>query len=73
MLNKEIIGKRIRLLGKMLNPGSVWMPEENLPVGLEGTIEGFSIHNTKFDQIWVRWDNGSSLGVFPSSDDYEIF
>jgi hypothetical protein len=67
------IGKRIRLLDKMVNKDSTWMPEEDLPVGLEGTIEHVSLSGSEqYQQIWVRWDNGRSLGVLPHTDKYLI-
>jgi hypothetical protein len=65
-------GKRIRLLGEMINNDSSWMPKEDLPVGLEGTITYVSINGSKLDQIGVDWDNGRSLGILPYNDKYEI-
>jgi hypothetical protein len=69
-----IIGKRIRLLSTMKNESYSTIPEEDIPVGTEGTIVHVSIHGSKhYDQIGVNWDNGRSLNVFPYSDHYEIF
>jgi hypothetical protein len=68
-----LVGKRIKLLKTMTNDDSIWMPEEDLPVGLEGTITHVSIHGSKkFDQISVKWDNGRILGILPYKDDYQI-
>lgn len=67
------VGKRIRLTGKMINQDSTWMPEEDLPIGTEGTIIYINMHgDKKFDQISVKWDNGRSLGILPYKDNYLI-
>lgn len=67
------VGKRIRLLGVMKNINSTWLPEEDIPVGTEGTITWVEIHGSKrFDQITVAWDNGSTLGLFPYQDEYKV-
>lgn len=66
------VGKRIRLLGKMTNSDSEWIAEEDLPVGIEGTIEHTNLVG-QYKQIWVRWDNGRTLGILPDVDNYEIF
>jgi hypothetical protein len=69
-----VIGKRIRLLSPLTNSDSSQIPVEKIPVGTEGTIVHVSIHgNQRYDQIGVNWDNGSSLNIFPHTDDYEIF
>lgn len=69
-----VAGKRIRLLSVMKNENSSWLPEEDIPVGTEGTIVHVSIHGSKhYDQIGVNWDSGRSLNIFPYSDHYEIF
>ena len=66
-------GKRIKLLDKMINHDSKWIPEEDLPVGSEGTIIGCNITGNRFtDQIWVNWDNGRKLSVLPYIDKYEV-
>jgi hypothetical protein len=67
------VGKRIRLLDEMNNPNSSWMPKEDLPVGLEGTITYVSIHGSHLDQIGVNWDNGRVLGILPYKDNYEVY
>lgn len=67
------VGKRIRLLDKMLNEDSIWIPEEDLPIGLEGTINYVNIRGDKhLDQIDVKWDNGRRLSILPYKDKYEI-
>jgi len=67
------IGKRIRLLSEMTNDDSAWLPKEDLPVGLEGTINYVNINGNEItDQIGVKWDNGRSLGILPYKDNYEI-
>lgn len=67
------VGKRIKLLGTMLNPDSNWMPMEDIPVGAEGTISFVSIHNSDYDLIGVHWDCGRTLSILPYKDHYEIF
>lgn len=68
------VGKRIKLLGTMLNPDSNWMPVEDIPIGTEGTIVFVNIHgDRRYDQIGVVWDNDRSLCIFPYKDHYEIF
>jgi len=67
------IGKRIRLLSEMTNDDSVWLKKEDLPVGLEGTINYVNINGNEItDQIGVKWDNGRSLGILPYKDNYKI-
>lgn len=67
------IGKRIKLISKMVNKGSLMVPEENLPVGMEGTITHVNFSgNDFFHQIMVNWDNGRILAVLPYEDEYEI-
>lgn len=60
------VGDRVRLTGKLLNPGSDWMPEEDLQPGLGGEIVHLMLEGPEeWHQISVRWDNGRSLGLFP--------
>lgn len=59
-------GQRVRLTGKMINHDSTWMPEEDIPVGTEGTVAWSDETN-----IGVCWDNGRSLALLPH-DQFEI-
>lgn len=63
-------GQRVRLTGKMVNHDSTWMPEENIPVGTEGTVVWAS-DGGPHSNIGVRWDNGRSLALLPH-DQFEI-
>jgi hypothetical protein len=60
MDNKNLIGKRIKLISMVNEPH----PVEN---GTEGTIISVG-----FDVISVQWDNGRRLGVIVGEDIYEI-
>lgn len=67
------VGARVRLTGKMVNPGSDWMPEEDLPVGSEGTVVHVSYGGRPEDaSVSVRWDCGKSLAIIPHLDQFEI-
>jgi len=68
-----IVGKRVRLLAPLKNPGYDFKPTEKLPVGSEGTIIFLTKTNLKISQIAVRWDDGSALCLFPELDEYEIY
>lgn len=71
--NDFAVGRRIRLIETMKNPGSSWLPEEDVPVGTEGTIVYAQIIGNKvIDQITVKWDNGRTLGLLPYQDKYEV-
>lgn len=60
------VGDRIRLV--------LWGPSElvddnlNVPPGTEGTVTG--VH-PNVDQLWIRWDNGSTLNPSISYDAWE--
>jgi hypothetical protein len=60
MDNKNLIGKRIKLISMVNEPH----PVES---GTEGTIISVG-----FDVISVQWDNGRRLGVIVGEDIYEI-
>lgn len=55
-------GDRVRLTNKLVNPDSSWMPEEDLPVGLEGSVLAVSENSTSLC-IHMKWDNGSGLAL----------
>ena len=38
----------------------------------EGTIELIHRHEGSEDQMWVKWDNGSSLMMLVGKDRYEV-
>jgi len=70
---KPEVGKRIKLLSKMVNPNSSFIPEEDLEVGSIGTIK--RIHSTGRPEshvIEVNWDNGRRLSIIPYLDKFEI-
>jgi hypothetical protein len=54
-------GQRVRVV-KMDDPWAV------LPLDMEGTID----HLDSMGTIFVRWDNGSMLGLIPGVDEYEV-
>ena len=60
-LDKELNGKRIRLIQMNDEPNSV-------PAGTEGTI----FHVDDAGTIHVKWDDGSFLGVIIGLDEYQI-
>jgi hypothetical protein len=68
LLDNNIVGKRIQLIGPLVNSNSQWMPvEQDMPIGLTGTVFHANFDGPKeFHQISVRWDNGRSLGLFPT-------
>ena len=69
------IGRRVRLLRPMTNPGSDWKPvEDGMPAGLTGTIVYVSLDGPRdFQQLGVNWDNGRTLSLLPHVDAFEVF
>lgn len=69
-----LVGRRIRLLSKMINSNSTWMPEEEgMSAGLEGTITLVNMDGPKeWHQIGVAWDNGRRLMLLPGVDNYVV-
>ena len=57
----ELNGKRIRLISMENDP-------QPIEPGEEGTVD----HVDDLGTIFVKWDNGRSLGVVPEEDEYEI-
>lgn len=55
-----LLGKRVRL---------IYMPDDPFPVepGMTGTIDYIDDIGT----IFVKWDNGRSLGLVPGVDSWE--
>lgn len=68
------VGDRVRLTAPMVNENSDWMPvEQDMPVGLEGTVIAVSLEGPKeLQQISVRWDNGRGLGLIPHVDKFVV-
>ena len=68
------VGDRVRLTAPMVNEGSDWMPvEQDMPVGLEGTVEIVSMDGPKeLHQLSIRWDNGRGLGLIPHVDKFVV-
>lgn len=61
------VGDRVRLTGQLVNPDSKLMPvETGMDPGLEGTVVHVTTHSEGLGQIKVNWDNGSSIGLFPT-------
>lgn len=62
------IGDRVTLTGPLVNPENKFMPsEKGMDAGLEGTIFHLNLEGPEeFHQISVKWDNGRTLGLFPS-------
>jgi len=58
--NDELKGKRVRCIH--MND------EYGVPSGVEGTI----ISVDDIGTIHVKWDNGSTLGLVPKEDRYEL-
>ena len=56
------VGTRIRLKRRMNDP---YTP---IPRGTMGTVEFVDDMGTLF----MKWDNGSSLGLLPDVDDFEV-
>lgn len=62
---------RVRLTKVLRNLDSSWMPEENLPIGLQGTVIDITENNESL-YIYMNWDNGSGLALLESdSECYE--
>lgn len=59
-MNYDLKGVRVRII-EMIDDYAV-------PSGTEGTIKFVDDMGT----IHVQWDNGSSLGIVPEVDKYEI-
>lgn len=59
-MSDELIGKRVRLI------------RMNDPYGLEPGSEGTVIHIDDLGTLHVSWDGGSSLGLIPGEDKWEI-
>lgn len=55
-------GDRIRLTRLLTNDNSSFMPKENLPVGLQGTVTHVNEGNRTL-YIHMEWDNGSKLAL----------
>lgn len=72
--DSPLIGRRVKLLRAMTNPGSKWLPvEDGMPAGLEGTITYADMSGPlQFQQLGVRWDNGRTLGLIPHVDAFEL-
>jgi hypothetical protein len=67
------VGDRVRLTAPMRNPDSELIPVEAVPVGTEGSVKWI---NTACGvdigyQIYVEWDNGSTLDLLPG-DGFEV-
>lgn len=54
-------GNRIRVVALIDDPNP-------LEVGTEGTVERVGNPGSRFEQVWVRWDNGRTLMLVP--EDY---
>ena len=59
-LDKHLVGKRVRLVEPMDDPHPIL-------VGREGVVLSVG-----YDTIWVKWDNGRSLGLIIGLDVFEV-
>lgn len=59
--NKPQVGKRVELVHTA-------DPYTNLKPGDQGTVQGIDDTGTYF----VKWDNGSGLGLIPGVDEYRF-
>lgn len=57
---KGLEGKRVEAI--LIEDGKI------VPKGTQGTVQFIDDIGT----IFVRWDNGSSLGIVPQVDDYKL-
>jgi hypothetical protein len=63
------IGDRVRLTKFLVNENSSFISQENLPVGLEGTVTHVNEGNYAL-HIHMKWDNGSTLALLETDNDY---
>jgi len=59
-LDKELVGKRVRLIEPMEDPHPIL-------VGREGLV-----YNVGYGVVNVKWDNGRTLGLIIGQDIFEI-
>lgn len=52
-------------------PSDLVDDNETVPPGTLGTVIG-GYQGRPHDQIWVKWDNGSSISLIPPHDEFEI-
>lgn len=70
---KPEIGRKIKLLSKMKNPNSEWMPEEDLPVDSIGVIKRINcVGRPENHVIEIEWENGRRLAILPYIDHFEV-
>lgn len=63
-IHKVKLGDRLRITN--------YLPEDNLPIGLEGTVTHVNEGNTAL-HIHMKWDNGSTLALLETDADcYEV-
>ena len=73
-MSQPAVGKRIKLLGAMVNKNSAKIPvEEGMPKDLEGTIVHMNLNGPReYHQISVDWDNGRKLAILPYVDEFIV-
>jgi RNase P/RNase MRP subunit p29 len=59
-LEKELVGKRVRLIEPMDDPHPIL-------VGREGLV-----YNVGYGVVNVKWDNGRTLGLIIGQDIFEV-
>jgi hypothetical protein len=59
-------GDRIRLVSMGSDP-------DPIPSGSEGEVTGWNDGgDSRFHQVWVKWDSGRSLNLIPGADRWEV-
>jgi hypothetical protein len=73
-MSQPAVGKRIKLLGPMVNKNSAKIPvEEGMLKDLEGTIVHINFNGPpEYHQISVNWDNGRTLAILPYVDEFIV-
>lgn len=70
---KPEVGKKVKLLSKMVNYDSPWMPEEDIKVGSIGTIKRINcVGRPENHVIDVQWENGKRMAILPYIDNFEV-
>lgn len=60
------VGARVRAVS--FAPSKVVDDNQTVPPGTEGTVD----HLDDMGTVFVKWDNGSGIGLLPGKDDWEL-